>query len=230
MQAATSLSIPTMESLVRGTLTGMLAQPTKEKPTSTASKIAKSSDLFRRRSRFQCPTTTHKCLFDAVAQFAGEVNFTKPRWLTLIGTSGVGKTMLAKEAYRHFMEYSRFEVHFDAQRYRIDGNTGQYCQWRRFAKAIQSGEGQGWEHDLGRDWFVVFDDIGSEDDPWGKAKGSLDRLADARIGKWTLWTSNLPLGKFAEKLDTRIADRMLRNGSVVVETNLESWALTNPKH
>lgn len=161
---------------------------------------------------------------ESVFRFASEINLGKPRWLTLAGESGIGKTMLAKEAYRHFMDYSRFEIGYDALDNRITGNTGQFCDWRKFCKDLREGS-FGRVDDLCSESFVVLDDIGSEHDPNGFIASTMDRIANSRLGKWTLITCNLPLAQIAEKIDARIADRMLRDGSVVFESQLQSHAL-----
>ncbi len=40
--------------------------------------------------------------------------------------------------------------------------------------------------------------------------GSLDELLNARLGKWTVITSNLNIGQIAERLDVRISSRLMR--------------------
>lgn len=132
--------------------------------------------------------------------------------------------MLAKEVFRHFMAYSRFEVSLDVTRQRITGNTGQFCDWRTFCKDIRCGA-YGRIDDLEEDSFVVLDDIGTEHDPTGFIASTLDRVCNARLRKWTLITCNLSLAQIAERIDTRIADRMVRDGSEVYESNLQSFAL-----
>jgi DNA replication protein DnaC len=166
----------------------------------------------------------HRELFAHVAQFAGEINHGTPRWLTLTGESGIGKTMLAREVFRHFMDYSRFEVSYDRARNHITGNTGQFCDWRSFCKDIRSGS-FGRIDDLTDDHFVVLDDIGTEHDPNGFIASTLDRVCNSRLRKWTLITCNLSLEQIADRIHTRIADRMIRNGSEVFESTLQSFAM-----
>lgn len=126
------------------------------------------------------------------------------------------------------MDYARFEVHLDMQRQHIDGNTGQFVDWRQFSGDLKASC-FGRLEDIEKDWFVILDDIGSPHDPTGFIASALDRICNSRSDmtkpKWTFITCNLMLNQIAERIDTRIADRMLRNGSVVVESTLESWAL-----
>lgn len=163
-------------------------------------------------------------MFDRVKAFAGELNFGKPRWLTLTGHSGIGKTMLAREVYRQFMEWSRFERSYNPARNCFTGTTGQFCDWRGFCKDVRSGS-FGRIDDLEDDHFVILDDIGTEHDPNGFIAATLDRVCNARLRKWTLITCNLSLGQIAERIDARIADRMMRDGSEVFEASLDSFAL-----
>jgi DNA replication protein DnaC len=175
-----------------------------------------------RRSGFKALTPQHKELLDAAARFAGELNNSQPRWLTLTGPSGIGKTMLAREVWRHWMDYSRFDIGFDAQKQQVTGNTGQFVCWRRFCGDIRGGA-FGRVDDICSEHFVVLDDIGSEYDPSGFIASTLDRIINARQGKWTLITCNLSLSQIAARLDARIADRMLRDGSEVVEGKVETY-------
>lgn len=160
----------------------------------------------------------------SVKQFSADLNNTKPYWLSLLGDSGIGKTMLAKRAYRHFMDYSRHNKKLDVQNQRIVGNTGQICNWRGFCADVRGGS-FGRIDDICSDWFVVLDDIGSEHDPTGFVASMIDRVFNERQHKWTLITSNLFLKQIAEKIDSRVASRMIRHGSKVIETRSMDFSL-----
>ena len=171
-------------------------------------------------------------MFLAAETFVGRLNYTKDaNWLSLLGPSGIGKTKLAREIYRHFMDHSRFVVDFDPLRQRITQNTGQFCCWRSFCSDLRGGS-FGRIDDLEQDWLVILDDIGAENGtPF--IMSVLDRICNfrAREGRpmWTVIACNLYLDQIAQQLDPRIADRMLRNGSVVIESELESWQTKGTK-
>lgn len=160
----------------------------------------------------------------AAKQFAADLNNTDPYWLTMAGDSGIGKTMLAKSVYRHFMAHSRFNLKYDAHKNQIVGNTGQFCNWRGFCADVRGGS-FGRIEDLCKDWFVVIDDVGSEHDPSGFIASMVDKIFNDRQRKWTLITSNLLLKQFAEKVDSRVASRMIRYGSKVVEVEAMDYSL-----
>jgi DNA replication protein DnaC len=163
-------------------------------------------------------------LFDVARDFAASINYTTPYWLTLCGKSGVGKTHLAKAVYRQFMQQNRFDIMFDSIRQKTYGNTGEFVNWRDFCDAVRSGA---YDHidQLCDEWFVILDDIGSERDPTGFIASALDRILNSRQKKWTLITTNLSLPEISERLDARIASRMLRDNGVVIETDATDFSL-----
>jgi len=155
-------------------------------------------------------------MWGAACQFAQDVNNLQPYWISFLGTSGTGKTHLAKMLYRHFMGCSRFNLDYDKEHNRIVGNTGQFCDWRRLTADLRSGDYELID-DLTSDWFVVLDDVGSSYDPNGFVASALDQVLNGRLRKWTVITCNYGLSEIAERMDIRIASRMIRDGSVVVE-------------
>lgn len=192
-------------------LTEMQAPSTKGIPKTTI------FERFKRNAGFRVdkhPDLPH--MLEATATFAASINFTKPHWLTLTGRSGCGKTHLARKVFRQFMDQNRFELTYDPMANRVNGNTGQFCSWRRAAKEFVGGN-FGLIDDLIEDWFVVLDDIGTAHDPRGFLASALDQIIDGRRGKWTMITCNMPLREISAKIDTRVASRLLRDGGVVIE-------------
>ena len=141
-----------------------------------------------------------------------------PKWLVLAGKSGVGKTHLCKRAFACFNRFigpaNTLLIHGE----RVVGNTSQYVDWREFAEDNRAG--RFWDiEDLCSDgtWMVILDDVGSEHDPNGFILSKLDRILNSRLGLYTMITTNIPFHEIADRLDSRIASRMLRNNSVIVE-------------
>lgn len=146
----------------------------------------------------------------------------KPHWLCLLGTSGAGKTYLAKQIWKWFRasELFRTQVKDDGFIY-----PGQFCSWRKAADEILGGS-YFRVNELCTETFVVLDDIGAEyKDKSGIVKSKLDRILDERLGKWTVITCNYSLAKIASEMDTRIASRMMRGGSQIVDIETADFNL-----
>lgn len=147
------------------------------------------------------------------------------RWLTLLGPSGTGKTMLAKRISRFFRRY------LDALPDHRNGNgeawsrRGGFKPWIDVVGDMLAGDYSG-IRDLRDDWFLVLDDIGVE---YTKNKelavSKLFEILNARQGLFTVITANLRLEQINELLDARIASRLLRDNSSVVNVNAEDFNL-----
>lgn len=126
-----------------------------------------------------------------------------PRWLSLLGTSGAGKTMLARKI-REVCNVT-------------------FKPWTRVCQMLRDGEYRWFQDLIGID-FLVLDDIGSEyKTDFVVAK--LYELLSCRTQKWTVITANLSLEQIGTNLDPRIASRMLRDGSVVVDVDVTDFNL-----
>ena len=123
-----------------------------------------------------------------------------PYWLSMLGNSGTGKTMLARSAHRYL---------------RSRGIPSQFWTWKGILEHLRQGH---WDlkEQLRRDHVLIVDDIGSAQET-EFAAAYLDQLADERLGKWSLWTSNLSLEQIGDNVSERVRSRMRRNGGVVVE-------------
>lgn len=152
----------------------------------------------------------------------------EPRWLTLLGPAGVGKTHLARWITCFFV--------CRVQRFPLAGKTGWIIgerpgvlwSWRNVSRRMKGGE-FGLVERICEDWFAAIDDVGAEHDPTNFMASSLDQIANARLDKWTVLTSNFLLHQVAEQCDQRIASRMLRGRNRVVEINAKDFALRREK-
>jgi DNA replication protein DnaC len=147
-----------------------------------------------------------------------------PYWLSLLGSSGAGKTYLARKVWSWFQKSSFNKTTVDEETRQFTYG-GQFCFWPGFVGELLGNTGYGRLDDLASERFVVLDEIGADRDPSGHARDCLARLLSQRVGKWTLITSNKSLGDIQRDIDTRISSRMVRDGSVVVDVEVRDFAL-----
>ena len=129
------------------------------------------------------------------------------RWVSLMGASGCGKSHLAAAAVRvlHNLGFGDTRV--------------QMWTWRNAMRRMMDDSGvMYWLADL---HVLILDDIGTGFTASSKAaaltSSLLYDLLEARLGKWTIITSNLSPGDIAETLDVRIASRLYRGQNVIVD-------------
>lgn len=159
-----------------------------------------------------------------------------PRWLSFLGSSGAGKTMLAKWIYSVFKDKLDWTINWPASEKtaRLNGAgekvygqvmrfRGQFVAWSKIARYLREGEYRIFD-DICAPFFLVVDDIGAE---YGTdfINSKLYELCNRREGKWTIFTANLSLSDIEQRIDTRIASRMIRNGSTVVDVNVSDFNL-----
>ena len=162
-------------------------------------------------------------------------NDREPRWLSLLGTSGAGKTMLARIIWDWFRHNRHSEINWPAtERTRTpDRPHGQIIRDRggfmNWGNAINNRMLRG-EYDFLEDMrgysFFVIDDIASEYDRHRELSASkLYNVLESRLKKWTVITANLSLEQIGAKLDARIASRMIRGHSTVVDVDVVDFNL-----
>ena len=155
----------------------------------------------------------------------------------MLGRSGDGKTFLAQLIDRFVRDKGGW--------YRFQAPAGEvirfhrvmWVNWRTACAEMRCGDfsrieelcldpKKNQENKDNAVWFAVIDDLGAADEA-EKAYllGALDRVADCRLGQWTVFTSNLTLDQIGARLDPRIASRMLRGGNRVVELDTEDYNL-----
>ena len=146
-------------------------------------------------------------------------------WLVLAGVSGTGKTHIAKSCVRFFTR------NLDMLRDETKGSAGKthyvrrggFKNWPEAMIEMIGGDYTGLRQ-LCDDWLVCLDDIGAE--YAGNRELSNSKLYEvftAREGKFTIVTSNLSVKQISETLDRRLASRLLRNGSVVIDVQTQDF-------
>lgn len=168
---------------------------------------------------------------DACARFIADMaNGRPPYWLTLVGQQGVGKTMLAEQM---LLEARRHNPG-DQPGPWIAG-TGIYDENRRRPRCVWFTAPQfkdrmlGGDFDLPEylraDFLVVLDDLGASRDNRNDALADgLYRLADLRMHRWTVWTSNLNLQEISQRLDPRISSRLIRDENKLINITAPDYA------
>lgn len=163
-----------------------------------------------------------------------------PRWLTLIGPPGCGKTHLADRIRWYLRKHGR-EFYHDMQPRRSGSrdylNLYPYAQegsvlakWSRLLEAAREGN-YGPLRRAAHDHYKIIDDLAVDSfdhaaQPTVFATQKIAELLDRRLGKWTVITSNFSLSHLATHFDPRIASRLIRGGNVVVDcSGLRDYAL-----
>ena len=122
-----------------------------------------------------------------------------PRWLSLLGRSGTGKTLLA---------------HTIRQSLSVSGLSCQFWKWTSIVTLLREGH-YDLKQQLARAPVLIVDDLfaGQSSD---FTQAYADELADHRLGKWTLFTSNETLEQIGDR-NNRVRSRMQRDRGTVVE-------------
>ena len=136
-----------------------------------------------------------------------------PRWLTMLGVSGTGKTHCAKRLWQ--LGQRRFDWHQIAY-------IQQIIRWPDLINDLRQGNGYGLRDNL-RSWpLLCLDELGGERDLNGFSAENLCTVLAGRENKWTIITSNK---EFAElhKLDARISSRLVRGQNICVEVKTQDY-------
>jgi len=154
-----------------------------------------------------------------------------PYWLTFSGIPGTGKTMLAKqifeEAKKHNPGRHSLWVPPGASGVLRDEDRRPYCIWldaARFATRMREGE-YNLPESYAPDFLLVFDDLGTDRDKTDFIAEAVYRLAASRLGRWTVWTTNLTAAEVSERIDNRVASRMIRDENRFVSLRCGDYAL-----
>src|SRR6202041_1294707 len=162
-------NMKTMEELTASALTAASAQPTKEKPRN----IKVWAEWFKMQTHND-PQVEQMILRGA--EFASAFKEGKqPRWMTLLGPSGIGKTHCARRLWNHLASRLNWrEVEFIQRE----------IKWGEFVSRLRAGNAFEDFRDM-MTWPVLFlDDIGVERDTTGFATEQLTVLLGCRENKW----------------------------------------------
>lgn len=154
-----------------------------------------------------------------------------PYWLTLTGIPGSGKTMLARQIYAESKKYNPGEASLWVPERQTgalrDSDRRPYCIWLDatvFARKLKEGD-YNLPESYGTDFLVVFDDLGASRDKTDFVPEAIYRLASTRLRQWTVWTTNLTVQEIKDRLDPRIASRLLRDDNKFITLRCGDYAL-----
>jgi DNA replication protein DnaC len=136
-----------------------------------------------------------------------------PRWLVLLGSSGIGKTLICNRVWRWLKTRPdfRFEGDYDPVK----------LYWPQFAQKLRSGEAYGIRN-ASMQWpYTFLDDICAENVS-NYSSEELNTILGARVDKWTIITSN-KLMEDIDALDRRIASRFIRSDSELVQAITDDY-------
>ena len=179
--------------------------------------------MWAKRFRFDpCQDPVLMKLLRGAAEFAQDLcdRYEHPRWLTLVGKSGTGKTHLARGIWRTWNSKAMWYESHGCRLVR----EGQYHRYARMVNDMRAG-GYGIFQSCADCDFLTLDDVGTEYAS-DFSQRQLAGMLDQRERKWTVLTSNLTLDDIA-KIDTRIVDRMMRGENEVIEVDTTSYSLRN---
>ncbi len=192
----------------------------------------KFKDAFKRIfGDFETIDGPRTAMFNACFEFceAMAMGTREPYWLSLLGTSGAGKTMLARKIGVFFNRYLDMMID-DSQSdagHRILRRGG-VLEWFRCVDKMVADRDYGFLKQARKDWFLALDDIAAEHKAHRELSSSkLYDILCARERRFTVITANLSVAEIGAGLDTRIGSRLLRHGAVVVDVDVPDFNLPN---
>ena len=146
-----------------------------------------------------------------------------PYCISLLGSQGTGKTLLARAMYRYAKKHHGYFIN-EKLRGIKQARDIYFKPASEISTCVREGNWDQFEY-LRRAWLLVIDDLGSEYDKSGFALSKMVELINSRMGKWTIITSNLELQQISQVLDPRIASRLIREGNKFVGVDTIDYAL-----
>lgn len=156
--------------------------------------------------QFKQHTEAQKAIHGEYKQFVDDYQSKHtPYCLTVSGNPGCGKTMLAQSAYWHLRENVPT---YDDHRGITFHYRYYFCTWADLADLLREFRYGEWKEAADAHMLVV-DDVGATH-MTDMTRGKLVQLMDKRLGKWTIYTTNLTLQEL-DQVDPRISSRLIRN-------------------
>lgn len=153
-----------------------------------------------------------------------------PRWLTITGVWGCGKTFLTRQLFDAAKAWNpgeRSSLWIAGAGKATEDNRRPNRVWlteKSFASILRAGD-YDYPKYLRPDFLVVLDDLGSERDPSGFLANALFDLCNARVNRWTIFTTNYSLNEIMDRVDGRVSSRLIRDSNKLVTITARDYAL-----
>lgn len=160
-------------------------------------------------------------ILPAVKRFASDVLLHKelrvtPYWLTLLGPSGVGKTLILEQLY-YFLEGRDYSWPIPTPKF--EGDTS--SRTPRCAHIVPGQDLTDWHaaSEYGRYDLIYLEDLGATGGP---VMQRAIELLQYRARKWTIIDANMSLEEMGRPDKCpRVASRLLRDGSQLIEIPMD---------
>ena len=134
----------------------------------------------------------------------------RPRWFSLLGPNGCGKTFTNKQICKLLAKW-----------WRVPKYNGRHIPWiAHIQPAADLNDFKAAREYADADLVFIEDICAGDVSEKGASAVVRSRVAELlqlRSGKWTIFDANLYRGQIADMLDPRIASRMRRDDSVCIE-------------
>ena len=184
---------------------------------------------------------TLKAARDACSRFVADMESGgMPYWLTLQGVNGCGKTFLMRQVFAEAkrinpgnpLNNAIWPPNWDS----FNGGVNVYTDARPYCLLYDEGgmasRMRNGDFDLPKnlrsDYFVALDEIGATRDPTNFVSGSVCELVENRIGRWSMFATNLTLAEIAERMDARISSRLIRDGNKFIAIKARDYTFHQP--
>lgn len=183
------------------------------------------------RPDFDCYEASLARAAELAARFVRDMAAGAPQyWLTLTGEPGCGKTYLARQIFGEAKRHNpgnKSAFWFGGTGILDERNRRPGCVWlaaTEFADRLRAKEYDLPEY-LAADFLVVLDDLGAARDTTAFIAEAVYRLCNVRLGRWTVFTSNLSAQAMADQIDPRVASRLIRDGNQAHRITAPDYAL-----
>lgn len=246
----------TISQIIPTALAGALAAP-----AASEASIRRASSWILAQSGFHLTGTEtaeevemlEKAFREASEFLAEVIDLMEPRWLTIVGQSGTGKTLMASAVAKYISEFGASVFNRETEKLGLQehGRIYSYAQrqhpFRRWSDICQVPSNNAAKESACCDRLVVIDELKPQFGEPAKFKSKnksgetieqtsvapktfertlADDIFDRRIRKWTVITCNMSPSEISALWGARIISRMARHNSKLIDlTGVRDYAV-----